>query len=129
MITIVLALAVAGAQTWFKLVSREPQPGKKHALTLDDAVFWIEWITTAASTIILFLFGAAQQGKPIGTSHVFAAIVVLVLGGMVMPYAFRYLCYDGNGRIKGRSYVIIADAIGFLILLSSVAAGVKAYGT
>jgi hypothetical protein len=119
---------VSGTQTWFKLVSREPLPGKKHALTMDDAVFWIDWIVTAVSAFFLFLLAAAQANKPIGTPHVLVAFVVLGLGGMVIPYAFRILCYDGNGKIKGWAYVIAADAVGLLVLLSTVAAGVKAYG-
>lgn len=128
LLTIVLALVVSGTQTWFKLVSREPPPGRKHALAMDDAVFWIDWIVTAVSAFFLFLLATAQANKPIGTPHVFVAVVVLGLGGMVIPFAFRYLCYDGTGKIKGWMYVIAADAVGLLILLSSVAAGVRAYG-
>ncbi|MFH9824843.1 hypothetical protein [Streptomyces bobili] len=95
---------------------------------MDDAVFWIDWIVTAVSAFFLFLLAAAQENKPIGTPQVFVAVVVLGLGGMFVPFAFRYFCYDGTGRIKGWGHVIIADVIGLLVLLSSVAAGVKTYG-
>ncbi|TGB03321.1 hypothetical protein [Streptomyces sp. MZ04] len=130
LLTLTLAISVSGMQTWFKLVSREPDPatGSRHALTLDDAVFWIDWVVTAVSALFLFLLGAAQDNKPIGTSYVFAALVALVLGGMVLPYAFRILCYDGTGKIKSWVHVAIADAVGLLVLFACVAAGVKTYG-
>ncbi|MFF5365646.1 hypothetical protein [Streptomyces sp. NPDC013187] len=97
-------------------------------MTLDDAVFWIDWVVTAVSALFLFLLGAAQEGKPIGTSYVFAAIIALVLGGMVMPFTFRILCYDGSGAIKSWIHVVVSNAVGLLILFACVAAGVKTYG-
>ncbi|WP_210586883.1 hypothetical protein [Streptomyces sp. GESEQ-35] len=96
---------------------------------MDDAVFWIDWIVTAISTFFLFMLAAAQQDRPLGTPQVFAALVVLGLGGMFIPFGFRFLCYDGHGRMKGWLYVIAADAVGLLILLSSVATGVSTYGS
>ena len=95
---------------------------------MDDAVFWIDWLVTAISSFFLFLLGAAQDNKPIGTPQVAVAAFILIAGGMVLPFAFRIICYDGNGKIKGWPYVIVANAVGLLILLSSVAAGVKTYG-
>ncbi|MGJ6969413.1 hypothetical protein ACSDR0_46755 [Streptosporangium sp. G11] len=95
---------------------------------MDDAVFWIDWIVTAVSAFFLFLLAAAQANKAIGTPHVFVAVVVLGMGGMVIPFAFRLICYDGKGNIKGWVYVVVANVVGLLVLLSSVAAGVKAYG-
>jgi hypothetical protein len=95
---------------------------------MDDAVFWIDWIVTAVSAFFLFLLAAAQANKPIGTPHVFVAVMVLGMGGMVVPFAFRLICYDGQGNIKGWPYVVVANVVGLLVLLSSVAAGVKAYG-
>lgn len=115
-------------QTWLKLVSREPPAGRWHALTKDDAVFWIDWTVTAALALCSSLVAASMAGRPIGTVHVFAALGVLVLGLAVMPYAVRLTCYDGHGNIKSWGHVVCANALGALVLLSSVAAGVKTYG-
>ncbi|MFE7772606.1 hypothetical protein ACFU5O_01625 [Streptomyces sp. NPDC057445] len=127
LITLGLAFGVAALQTWLKLVSREPTPGARHALTLDDAVFWIDWIVTAAAALCTALVGASLEQKPIATSTVGVALVVLIMGLTFMPYGVRMICYDGNGVIKGWPYVVCADAVGLIVLLSSVVAGVKTY--
>jgi hypothetical protein len=127
LLTLGLAFVVAVLQTWLKLVSREPAPGKKHALTLDDAVFWIDWIVTAAVALCGALIAASLDHKPIGTATVFVALGVLFVGMTFMPFGVRMICYDGSGAIKGWLYVVCADAIGLIVLLSSVVAGVKTY--
>lgn len=127
LLTLGLAAAVAILQTWLKVVSREPQPGKRYALTLDDAVFWIDWIVTAVIALCAALIGASLNHRPIGTATVFVALGVLFLGTTFMPFGVRMLCYNGSGVIKGWLYVVCADAIGMVVLLSSVVAGVKTY--
>ncbi|MBC2907588.1 hypothetical protein [Streptomyces cupreus] len=127
LITLGLAAAVAVAQTWLKLVSREPQPGKKHALTIDDAVFWIDWTVTAVVALCGALIGASLDHKPIAASTVAVALGAIFLGMTVMPFGVRMICYNGSGVIRGWLYVVCADAFGLIVLMSSVAAGVEIY--
>ncbi|WP_217251931.1 hypothetical protein [Streptomyces sp. AC602_WCS936] len=127
LLTLGLAFVVAVLQTWLKLVSREPPPGKKHALTLDDAVFWIDWTVTAAVALCGALIAASLDHKPIASSTVFIALGVQFVGMTFMPFGVRMICYDGSGRVRGWPYVVCADAIGLIVLLSSVVAGVKVY--
>lgn len=127
LLTLGVALVVAVLQTWLRLVSREPRPGKKHALTIDDAVFWIDWIVTAAVAFCGALLAASLEGKPIDAATVATALVVIILGLTFMPFGVRMVCYDGTGVIKGWVHVVVADLAGLLVLLSSVVAGVKTY--
>ncbi|MFF0293158.1 hypothetical protein ACFYST_08205 [Kitasatospora sp. NPDC004614] len=119
---------MSGVQTFMKLVSREPPPGKKHGLTIEDAVFWIDWTVTAAVAFCAAMIGASIQHKPMDIVTVTLGIAVLFFGIAVFPVVVRSVCYDGSGAIKGWVYVVAADAVGIVILMSSVAAGVKTYG-
>ncbi|MGA5278365.1 hypothetical protein OIE78_16030 [Streptomyces cellulosae] len=127
LITLALAVGVSGAQTWLKLVSREPPPGKKHALTIEDAVFWIDWTVTAVVALCGALIAASLDHKPIATSTVFVALGAILVGMTVMPFGVRMVCYDGSGVIKGWLHVVCANAFGLIVLMSAVAAGVKTY--
>ncbi|MFJ2610036.1 hypothetical protein ACIO13_34500 [Streptomyces sp. NPDC087425] len=82
---------------------------------------------TAAVALCGSLVAASLDHKPIATTTVFTALAVLVMGLTFMPYGVRMLCYDGSGNIKGWLYVVCADAVGLVVLLSSVVAGVKTY--
>lgn len=128
LISLVLAVGVSGAQTWLKLVSREPPPGKKHALTMDDAVFWIDWTVTAVVALSGSLVAASLDHKPIATMTVVVALGAILVGMTIMPFGVRMICYDGSGVIKGWVHVVCANAFGLMVLMSAVAAGVKIYG-
>ncbi|MFC9404350.1 hypothetical protein ACFTWQ_04890 [[Kitasatospora] papulosa] len=127
LLTFGLAALVAAMQTWIKYASRRAPAGQSHALRRDDALFWIDWIVTAAVALGTSLVSASMQGKPVGTIHVGVALAVLVLGLAVMPKVVQELCYDSSGDLKGWSHIICANAAGLIILLSSVVAGVKIY--
>ncbi|MEW2083481.1 MULTISPECIES: hypothetical protein [unclassified Streptomyces] len=96
-------------------------------MTIDDAVFWIDWIVTAAVAFCGALLAASLEGKPIDAATVATALVVIILGLTFMPFGVRMVCYDGTGVIKGWVHVVVADLAGLLVLLSSVVAGVKTY--
>ncbi|MFF1717579.1 hypothetical protein [Streptomyces sviceus] len=128
LISLMLAVGVSGAQTWLKLVSREPPPGKKHALTMDDAVFWIDWTVTAVVALCGSLIVASLDHKPIATTTVVVALGAILVGMTIMPFGVRLICYDGSGGIKGWVHVVCANAFGLIVLMSAVAAGVKIYG-
>ncbi|MDP9949108.1 MULTISPECIES: hypothetical protein [Streptomyces] len=127
LLTLGVAFVVSLLQTWLRLVSREPRPGKKHALTIDDAVFWIDWIVTAAVAFCGALLAASLEGKAIDAATVATALVAIILGLTFMPFGVRMVCYDGSGVIKGWMHVAVANVAGLLVLLSSVVAGVKTY--
>ncbi|MFC8016322.1 hypothetical protein [Streptomyces cinereoruber] len=119
---------VALLQTWIKYASRKVPAGQRHGLKQDDALFWIDWIVTAAVALGASLVTASLQDKPVGTLQVGVALFVLVLGLAVMPKIVQETCYDSTGALKGWSHIVCANAFGLIILLSSVAAGVKVYG-
>ncbi|MEU7326973.1 hypothetical protein [Streptomyces parvus] len=110
-----------------KLVSREPPPGKKHALTMDDAVFWIDWTVTAVVALSGSLVAASLDHKPIATMTVVVALGAILVGMTIMPFGVRMVCYDGSGVIRGWVHVVCANAFGLMVLMSAVAAGVKIY--
>ncbi|MFJ9941314.1 hypothetical protein [Streptomyces erythrochromogenes] len=121
-------MLVALMQTWIKYASRKAPAGRTHGLRRDDALFWIDWLVTAALALGVSLVTASMQGKPVGTFQVGVALSVLVLGLAVMPKVVQEMCYDSTGDLKGWSHIVSANAAGLVILLSSVAAGVKVYG-
>lgn len=127
LLTFGVAASVALLQTWLRLVSREPPPGKKHALKMDDAVFWIDWIVTAAVAFCGAMVAASLDSKAIEFSTVALALAALFIGLIFMPFGVRMICYDGNGQIKGWLHVVLANTCGLGILLSSVVAGVETY--
>lgn len=127
LLTFGVAAGVALLQTWLRLVSREPRPGKRHALRMDDAVFWIDWTVTAAVAFCGAMVAASLEGKPIHFSTVALALLTLFFGLIFMPFGVRMICYDGNGVIKGWVHVTVANVCGLGVLLSSVVAGVETY--
>lgn len=128
LITLILAFVVSAGQIGVKWLSKEPPPGKKHGLVLDDWVFWIDWFVSSVTALFLFLLGAAQEHKALGIAQVWAAVGALFLAALFGPSTFRNYCYDGHGNLKGWRHVAAANGVGLLLLLSAVSAGVKAYG-
>ncbi len=129
MLAVVVTLGLASAtvilQLWLKLISRQPPPGKSHALNLDDAVWWIDWIVTATITLVVFVLLAVANNRQVTLGQVGMAILSLFLGFSAIPYAVKMLCYDNTGRLKGWLYLVPANVMGIVILLASVAAGAE----
>lgn len=124
-VTLGLATATVCLQLWLKLISRQPPPGKSHGLNLDDAVWWIDWIVTASVTLVGFVLLAVANGKQVTLGQVALALFSLFLGYSAMPYGVKMLCYDSQGQLKGWRYIVPANIVGIMILLSSVAAGAE----
>ncbi|MCX4819387.1 hypothetical protein OG883_05595 [Streptomyces sp. NBC_01142] len=118
---------VSGMQLIMKVISREPPPGKKVNLTLEDAVLWIDWVVTAGVALALTLLSATARGEA-SVDVLVGLLFVCVVGMLVVPVLVRVLCYDGTGGIKGWSYVVLADLAGMMVLLVSVTTGVNIYG-
>jgi hypothetical protein len=126
-ITVTLGLAAATVilQLWLKLISRQPPPGRRHALTLDDAVWWIDWIVTASITLVVYVLLAIANHKEVTLGQVGLAMLSLFLGYSAMPYVVRLFCYDPTGNFKDWRLIIPLNVFGIVILLASVAAGVE----
>ncbi|MFD6293987.1 hypothetical protein ACFWFU_04040 [Streptomyces sp. NPDC060235] len=131
-----LALSVVVLQVWLKFVSREPEPDpsrpsgrKRHAFTIEDAVWWIDWVVTASIALIILVLNASHNKKPTATLQVGIGFAVLFLGYSVIPVFVRQVCYDGNGKIKSWKHVAVLNFIGMGILLSSAAAGANVNGS
>jgi hypothetical protein len=123
-----IAFAIALLQLWLKLLSRRPPPGKNHGLVPEDFVWWIEWVVAASVALALTLIVASYNGRVIPFSQVLSTIIALLCGFSILPYLAKVYAYDKNGQVKGWREIVVMNVLGMLILLSAVAAGVKAYG-
>lgn len=123
--TLCIATATALLQLWLKLISRQPPPGKRHGLNLDDAVWWIDWIVTASITLVAFVLLAIANNRSVTIGQISLAILSLFLGYSAIPFAVRMFCYTPNGKLKDWRFIVPANVVGILILLMAVAAGAK----
>lgn len=143
LITLILLATVAAMQIIMKVMSREPPPGKKIPLAIEDALFWVDWVVTAAVALSLSLLssskhigqqvaagaGGASGGAADDSDKVIGLLFVFGVGMLLLPLLIRYFCYDGTGKIKGWPYVILSNAAGVTILLVAVTTGVDIYGS
>ncbi|MEU7648798.1 hypothetical protein [Streptomyces huasconensis] len=127
LITLGLAFGIAFLQTWMKLVSRQPPPGRKHALKKDDLLFWIDWTVTAAVAFAVSLISAIIKNKVPPLETAFGAIGVLVLGLTIMPFGFRLVSYDDHGELKSWWWVLGSNLFALGFLSYAVMTGVKIY--
>ncbi|MGW0584276.1 hypothetical protein ACWD25_52185 [Streptomyces sp. NPDC002920] len=130
-------------QIIMKIISREPPPGKKIPLTIEDSLFWVDWVVTAAVALSLSLLssskhheqasaagvGGASGGTADDTDKLIGLFFVFGGGMLLLPLLIRYFCYDGTGKIKGWPYVILTNAAGVTVLLVAVTTGVNIYGS
>lgn len=126
LITLVLVAIVSGMQLIIKIISREPPPGKRVNLSLEDAVLWIDWVVAAGVALALSLLSTTAHGQ--ASPQVFIGLLfVSIVGMLLLPVLVRVLCYDVSGTIKGWSYVALANFAGMMVLLVAVTTGVKIY--
>ncbi|MFJ4536648.1 hypothetical protein ACIP39_11870 [Streptomyces tibetensis] len=127
LITLGLAFGIAFLQTWLKLVSRQPAPGKKHALKRDDAIFWIDWTVTAAVAFAITHVKASLDGKAVSPGTTFGTFAIIAVGLIVMPYGFRMTSYDSSGNLKNWWMVVGTNLFAAGFLSFAVQVGVKIY--
>ncbi|MER6360083.1 hypothetical protein [Kitasatospora sp. NPDC001527] len=123
----VLAAGVSLAQLWLKFASRKPHHQKWHALNLEDAIWWIDWVVAASVALVALLVIAAHEHKAVSVSQVIWASVTLLAGYSILPLSFRVICYE-NGQIKGWPYAAVMNMTGMTLLLGSAAAGASVNG-
>lgn len=97
-------------------------------MTLDDAVWWIEWVVTASIALALLLVVASHRHELLLTKQVGLGIAVTFLGYSVMPYFARLLCYDETGKLKSWRHVLGLNMIGMGVLVASVLVGARPNG-
>jgi hypothetical protein len=130
--TLILALGTAFMQTIMKDISRTDLPGKNHGLEREDALFWSDWTLAGAVALGGSVVAASIQHKVIPPGRLGLAIACIVLGCSAFPFFLRIAAYGPGARIKqwgwkGFGWVFVANAVGILILLGAVAAGVSVY--
>jgi hypothetical protein len=118
-----IALLTASLKTWLKLISRPPLPGRRTALSAEDAVFWVDWVAAGTVTLISFLGVTAESGVPIRPLQVGIATSSLLFGYSILPFVIRQFGYDKKGKMKAWPCILIGDTIGLAILLAAVAGG------
>ncbi|MFD4561686.1 MULTISPECIES: hypothetical protein [unclassified Streptomyces] len=128
LITVGLAIGIAALQLWLRLVSRQPPPGKKHALKRDDYVFWIDWTVTAAVAFAASLIDASLNNKAASPGTTMGALAVILVGLIIMPFGFRMTSYDSSGNLNSWSMLIGSNLFALGFLSGAVTVGVKIYG-
>lgn len=128
LITLGLATAVTTLQLWLKLTSRTPLPGKKHGLTGDDFVWWIEWVVLASVALITLLIVSSAAKRPIAIPPIVLTTITLFLGYSALPWLVKTYAYNDKGHVKGWKQVVAMNAVGMLVLLAAVSTGAKIYG-
>jgi hypothetical protein len=122
-----LAVAPVILQTWLKLISRRPIVGKNR-LTLDDGLFWTDWVVTGTIALVALVIVASRAGRVIALPQVASAFGCMFLGYAVIPPLVQSILYDPSGKIRGWPFVLLADILGLLILFVAVAVGTNANG-
>jgi hypothetical protein len=130
--TVVMALGTAALQLVMKGLSRTNHAGKNHGLSLDDALFWSDWVIAAALALSGSIVVSSSQGKPIPQLQLFLCFAAIFFGCSVLPFFLRIFAYGPDAEIKswgwwGLGWVLVANAFGVLVLLSAVWAGVAVY--
>lgn len=126
-VTVLLAVGTALLQVIMKGSSRPNLPGKNHALTQDDALFWTDWTVAASLALGGSLLVASSQDKDIPPTQVAIGFGAIIVGCVFFPFFLRTFAYDAHGKIKSWGWIFGANAVGILILLGAVAAGVRVY--
>ena len=126
------AFGTAVLQVVMKGLSRTNHLGKNHGLNRDDALFWSDWVIAAALALTGSVIVSSSQGQAIPQGQLVLCFFAIFFGCTALPFFLRVFAYGPNAEIKawgwwGLGWVMIANAIGVLILLSSVWAGVAVY--
>jgi uncharacterized membrane protein YfcA len=129
LITVAVAAGTAVLQVWLKLISRTPRANRRHGLEMEDALWWTDWVVAATFALVGSLVAAAgDKTKDVPVPQVVVAVISLFVGFSVMPYGLRMVAYDDDAKVKNWKWILAANGVASLILLSAVAAGVKVYG-
>jgi hypothetical protein len=128
-VTFLLALISALAQTIMRGISRPNPSGKTHALTREDALFWSDWVLAGTVALTTTLVVHAAKKTDISLLSVVLAICALFLGCSALPFAIRTFAHDPDtGKFRsGKWWFLAANGAGMLILLAAVAAGAEVY--
>ena len=129
LITAAVAAGTAGLQVWLKLISRTPRGNSWHGLEMEDALWWTDWVVAATFALVGSLIAAAGNERThVPVAQVVVAVISLFVGFSVLPYGLRMVAYDTDAKVKNWKWILAANGVASLILLSAVAAGVKVYG-
>ena len=114
--------------------SRPNIAGQNWAIDYEDGLFWPDWVVAGGLALFNACVSASQSGTVVPVGVLWAAVLALVLGLLVLPFALRGFAYEATtGRLKkikpfGIGWVLIADFLGMIPLFASVLVGVKVYG-
>ena len=132
LLTLAIAIGTAAFQVTLKGLSRTNLTGQNHGLSRDDALFWTDWIIAAALALSGALMVASIEARPVPLKIVGGCLATLVFGCGALPLFMRTYAYDPNAELKemgwkGIGWILIANFVGILILLSAVVTGVEIY--
>src|SRR5438046_9571856 len=84
-----IALLTALLKIWLKLISRPPLPGRRTALSAEDAAFWVDWVVAGTVALVSFLGVTAKSGTPIQPLQVAIGVSSLFFGYSILSFAMR----------------------------------------
>jgi hypothetical protein len=122
-LSMAIALATTLLQGWLRIISREPPADKRIVVSKEDLIWWADWVVSGSLTLAVLLLYAAKDHKEISFKPLIITFLSLFLGYSALPFIARMLIYDKDGEIKEWWYIAIANILGALILLGTVAGG------
>lgn len=133
-ITLAIAVGTATLQTVMKGISRTNLPGKNHGLKRDDALFWTDWTIAGSLALVSSIAVAASRGALILPFQVWLSAGTIVACCSIFPFFLRVFAYMPRAQLKswgwyGIGWILVANAVGMLVLLGAVLAGAEAYET
>ena len=95
---------------------------------MDDADWWKEWVVTASVALGIFLIINAHEHKDISVSQVILTLIAVGVGCGALPIVANVFCLDTNNKVRSWQRLIPLNVAAALILMATVAVGVKIYG-
>ena len=96
-------------------------------LTNDDYLVWKDLVVTAFLAFLFLLLTKNEENSLRSASiYLFGGLSVASL--LLLPQVIGDLIYDRRGNIKGRKQIVMANLIGFAILVAAVAFGAEVHG-
>ncbi|GGP37669.1 hypothetical protein [Saccharothrix coeruleofusca] len=127
LVTLAVAVGTACAQMFMKAASRPGLGGRSHGLRRDDLLFWTDWIIAASVALIGSALALSFAGKPVPPLQLVASFLALLLGVTAFPIFLRSFAYAGRAEMEKWGWVVTANLVGIVFLLSAVLLGVRVY--
>lgn len=121
-------MGIAFLEALLKWLSRTTSGGPPFPFTWGDADWWMEWIVASTVALVIFQVTNAHEGKPVSTKQAVTAAIALVLGYGALPKLANIFALDSEGNVVSVRWLAVLNIISALMLMATVAVGVKIYG-